>query len=175
MSTCSLATEGGQLEMLQYLYQQGCPLNREAHWEWGICTLAAGNGDFEMLKWARQEGCEWNYSTSEAAAENGHVSMLQYLGSQRAEASIAEDPHELLYHAVMGGQVAVLQWAYANGFSLLHDTMSSTLCWTAANSGHFETLKWLRSMGVPWNNKAQCEEDALWHPQIAQWIASQEE
>ena len=52
--TCVAATQGGHLEILKMLRQNGCGWN-----QW-VCLTAARNGHLEVLKWARENGAPWD-------------------------------------------------------------------------------------------------------------------
>ena len=69
--TCFHAAHGGQLEILQWLRAEGCPLGR------GICYHAVEQGHVEVLRWARENGCPWDTGTrAQAAAELGYTDDL---------------------------------------------------------------------------------------------------
>ena len=51
------AAEGGNLAMLQWLKNEGCP------WDNRTCAYAAKNGHMDVLKWARGENCPWDEVT----------------------------------------------------------------------------------------------------------------
>jgi hypothetical protein len=53
---------GGQLEVLEWLRENGCP------WNESTCAYAAWDGHLELLQWARANGCPWNGSTCAYAA-----------------------------------------------------------------------------------------------------------
>jgi len=48
---CAAAAQGGHLEVLKWLRDNGCP------WGAKTCTCAAVEGHLEVLKWAREQGC----------------------------------------------------------------------------------------------------------------------
>ena len=60
---CAGAGRGGDLEILQWLRENGCP------WDWSTCGWAAREGHTEVLRWARENGCEWEYQIRDFAAE----------------------------------------------------------------------------------------------------------
>ena len=78
---------------------------------------AAEGGHLHVLKWLRANGCPWDEGTCEKAAEGGHL--------------------------------AVLRWARANGCPWDEQTCSS-----AAFGAHLELLQWARANGCPWDEKA---------------------
>ena len=72
--TCSAAAvSGGHLECLKYLHEIGCP------WDEWTCTEAARGGHLECLKYLHEEGCPWDEWTCTEAAGGGHLECLKYL------------------------------------------------------------------------------------------------
>ena len=74
--TCTGAASGGHFEILKYLHEKGCPWNEEA------CSEAAYRGHLECLKYAHEKGCPWEEEACSAAAVEGHLECLQYLLKQ---------------------------------------------------------------------------------------------
>jgi hypothetical protein len=127
------AAKTGQLEVLQWLRENGCP------WDEYTCHHAAEGGHLEVLQWLRANGCPWNASTCGSAAEGGQLEVLQWLranGCPWDECTCAE--------AAGGGHLEVLQWARANGCP-----WNVSTCSGAANGGHLEVLRWTRANGCP--------------------------
>ena len=50
---CRHIAEGGNLEVLKWAREAGCP------WDVRTCWMAAKGGHLEVLKWAREQGCPW--------------------------------------------------------------------------------------------------------------------
>ena len=71
--TCSGAARIGHLECLKYLHEKGCPWNERT------CWAAARGGHFDILKYLHEKGCPWNERTCWAAASGGHFDILKYL------------------------------------------------------------------------------------------------
>jgi hypothetical protein len=65
------AAEGGHLEVLKFLREDGCP------WSKTICRYAASNGHLHVLKWLRENECPWDWSTCYGAAKYGHFEALR--------------------------------------------------------------------------------------------------
>ena len=138
------AAKGGHLEVLKWVTDNGCPMNRHA-WDTAVagghvavlvwlmehfrskqleasigyatrttCVMAAENGQLAVLQWAREMDCEWDAGTCGMAARGGHL--------------------------------AVLQWARANGCA-----WNSGTCIRAAQGGHLQVLQWARSNSCPWD------------------------
>ena len=50
----SRAAWGGNLEVLKWLHNTGCP------WDSWTCAAAAYGGHLDVLQWAREHGCPWD-------------------------------------------------------------------------------------------------------------------
>ena len=68
----SHAAQGGNLELVQWLCDEGCP------WDHWTCCGAAGSGNLEVLQWLRAEGCPWDYVTCVEAVKRSHVDILRW-------------------------------------------------------------------------------------------------
>ena len=110
---------------------------------WQICARTARYGALASLQWARANGCDWNEATCSAAAEGGHLEVLQWLRGPIAGCNWNADTCMM---AAGGGHIAVLKWARANGCDWNADT-----CMMAAEGGHLAVLKWARANGCDWN------------------------
>jgi hypothetical protein len=80
------------------------------------------------------------------AAQNGHISVLEWLKWNNLERSFsANDASLIAHHAAKGGQVAVLD--FVKDHSMLLTTSNSIardcLCGEAANNGNLHVLDWL--------------------------------
>ncbi|KAG5191836.1 hypothetical protein JKP88DRAFT_159936 [Tribonema minus] len=83
---CDAAARGDQLATLQWLHQNGCPLDP------GLCSVAARCGNVEMLEWARSMGCPW------------HNNLIIYA---------SKPPHHCA--DLSRKRLAAVEWALANG------------------------------------------------------------
>src|SRR5207302_593118 len=70
---CAWAASNGNLKMLQWLREKGCP------WDASTCSYAAQGGHLEVLQWARDQGCPWDASICAYAANAGHLEILRLL------------------------------------------------------------------------------------------------
>jgi hypothetical protein len=132
---CAKAAEEGQLQVLQWLKENGCPCNILT------CAAAARYGHLACLQWARENGCRWNSDITTAAAKNGHLSCLQWARENGCDWYVS-----ICYAAALNGHLSCLQWARANGCLWDEDT-----CSNAALNGHLSCLQWARENGCPWN------------------------
>ena len=69
---CAEMAQNGNLELLQFLHENGCP------WDEDTCSEAALGGHLECLKYAHDNGCPWDESTCFIAAFYGHLECLKY-------------------------------------------------------------------------------------------------
>ena len=70
--TCTGAAQYGSLKCLQYAHENGCP------WDEKTCSNAAKYGSLECLKYAHENGCPWDDWTCSNAAKKGHQECLKY-------------------------------------------------------------------------------------------------
>jgi hypothetical protein len=49
-----LFAETGQLEVLEWVTEEGCPLTEDA------CVAGARGGQIPSLQWIREQGCPWD-------------------------------------------------------------------------------------------------------------------
>ena len=96
----------GHINVLQYLYENGYPLNTDEN----ICTAAARGGKLETLVWLHEIGCPWDTYTCTVAALGGHLEVLRYLHEQ----GCPWNSNVCLFAAERGHHV-VLQYALENG------------------------------------------------------------
>jgi hypothetical protein len=69
------------------------------------------------------------------------------------------------------GMVDALQWLYVSK----RCTFTSNTCYTAALHGNLDTLKWLRSVGTPWNQSVYSAAVLGKHPLVTEYIKSNSE
>ena len=96
---CWRMARNGNLELLQFLRENGGPWN-----DW-TCWSAAQNGHLECLKYAHENGCPWNprwnadtfliEDVCSNAARNGHLECLKYAHEKGCPGS-AKYAHHLL-------------------------------------------------------------------------------
>ena len=48
-------------------------------WDDWTCSAAAEGGHLEVLQYAHEKGCPWNARTCTEAARGGHLEVLKYL------------------------------------------------------------------------------------------------
>jgi hypothetical protein len=75
----TLAALTGRLDILQYLYAEGCVLDNQVC---GAATSIAGQSNMEILKWLQSEGCEFDSNVLNAAVQYGNIPVVKWLRSQ---------------------------------------------------------------------------------------------
>jgi hypothetical protein len=76
-STIERAAKQGNLLMVKYCVENGCPMNA------GACERAALKGHLDVLKYLHENGCPWNWWACSYAHKNNHVDCLNYLIEQK--------------------------------------------------------------------------------------------
>ena len=75
--TINRAAKQGNLAMVKYCVDDGCPLDEYA------CMCAAGNGHLDVLKYLHENDCPWNSWACSYAHEYNHIDCLNYLIEQK--------------------------------------------------------------------------------------------
>ena len=135
--TCAAAT-GGHLKVLKWLHNHGCP------WDRWTCAYAAGSGHLRMLQWARQHNCPWTWATPAFAAEGGHLAVLQWA----REHGCPWDYYTCML-AAEAGQLEVLQWVRENNATGDVWSENRVRLWCAAGPREQEVLTWLDELIAP--------------------------
>lgn len=109
------------------------------------CSCAAGKGKLDVLQEVRRLGGPWDEGTSQAAAQGGHLHVLQWLraGPMKARCPWDERTCEA---AARGGHIDVLRWMRQRKCKWDEGT-----CFAAATKGHLAVLQWARKNACPWD------------------------
>ena len=75
--TINRAALQGNLSMVKYCVENGCPMN------WLACSFAAREGHLDVLKYLHENDCPWNSSACSYAHENNQIDCLNYLIEQK--------------------------------------------------------------------------------------------
>jgi hypothetical protein len=146
-AACSHAARGGNLEVLEWLHNTGCPSGNAL-----TMDVAAFGGHLEVVKWLHYHGCPWNNWSNPAE----HSMEQEEIGV-----------YDVFDSAVYGGHVEVLRWAREHGAPWVGDTM---VCQVAAQGGHLEVLQWLREQGCQWNNWTSAYAARGRQLEVLQWV-----
>jgi hypothetical protein len=123
---CAAAARLGNMEVLAYLYDAGCPLDEAS------CAGAAHRGDLAMLMWLRERGCPWTFHTFSRAAAEGRLEVLKWMhanGCPRDEMACIR--------AAEWGRLEALQWLRSIG-----SPWDMDVCTMAAASRQWAVLDW---------------------------------
>jgi len=101
--TCAYAARSGHLRVLQWAREHHCP------WDWLTPAWAAEHGHLEVLQWAREHGCPWNEGTSRCAARAGHLEVLQWVRENDATGQVWNE-NTVRIHASGPRKQEVLTW-----------------------------------------------------------------
>jgi hypothetical protein len=75
--TINAAAEQGNLAMVKYCFDNGCPMDDYA------CLCAAEKGHLDVLKYLHEHDCPWNSQACYWAHENNRIDCLNYLIEQK--------------------------------------------------------------------------------------------
>ena len=70
--TIGWAVFHGNLEMVKYCVENGCPM------DWKACANAAWQGHLDVLKYLHEHDCPWNSSACRCAHQFNHIDCLNY-------------------------------------------------------------------------------------------------
>jgi hypothetical protein len=155
---CEEAAATGNLTLLQYARQSGCP------WR-STCYFAALNGHLEILQWMHAQrhinSRQLRYDVSSAALRGGHLNVVQWAHSNGFNQLNVCDA------GVRYGHRHIIEWGLAAGYSC---SLRNNICFSAAQNGFLDVLKWAHSQGYPfdiWTCQAAAERG---HLTILQWL-----
>eukprot|EP00953_Heterococcus_sp_UTEX-ZZ885_P002106 1644-Heterococcus_DN1.PRE.5 len=133
------AAESGDMQLLQYLKQQGGMFSED------VMRAAAHAGDVHLCRYLYDEQCPWDTTACENAAHGGHVDTLRWLHEQ----DCPWDPYTVRSAAAVGGHADVLN--YMHRFEPIASAAELTeLLNTAGAFGHIAAAQWLRHHGARW-------------------------
>jgi hypothetical protein len=75
--TINMAANKGNLAMVKYCVENGCPMDAYA------CNLAAREGHLDVLKYLHENDCPWDSWACRWAHLNNHNDCLNYLIEQK--------------------------------------------------------------------------------------------
>ncbi len=118
--------------------------------------IASTRGTLKSVRALVEAGADVNYSTSGgwtaamAAADNGHLAVLQYLASKKADLNArTRMGRTVLMRAAFHGQTAVAKYLLSKGAKVGEvDQNGVTALMLAAQQGHDATVKALLSAGA---------------------------
>jgi hypothetical protein len=75
--TIYVASRQGNLSMVKYCVDNGCPMN------WLACSFAAREGHLDVLKYLHENDCPWNSEACSYAHRYNQIDCLNYLIEQK--------------------------------------------------------------------------------------------
>jgi len=75
--TIDRAARQGNLEMVKYCVENGCPMYEDA------CYCAASEGHLDVLKYLHENDCPWDSGACLYAHYRNHIDCLNYLIEQK--------------------------------------------------------------------------------------------
>ena len=132
--TSALAAEGGNLDCLKYLHENGCP------WDLDTPNMAGLNGHLDCLKYAHENGCPWNSSTTAHISNRGQFECLRY-----AYENGCPWEQSVTWNAAMVGNLELLKYTIENGCPMNSYTSSRAACY-----GNLECLQYIYKNGCEW-------------------------
>ena len=154
---CDIAIKYSNLNLLKYLYENGCPMNDCS------CSIAASSGSLECLKYAYEHGYSLSKDVCSKAVQNKHLECLKY-----AHKNGCLLDEYLCSISAENKDLECLKYAYENGaywdFTLYpYSTFSIDILKYAHKSGKLSSnimifagfniiyLKYLHENNFPWH------------------------
>lgn len=126
----------GWVRVIEWAQRHGCRLDSS------LCVTAAGAGHLAVIEWAY--GTEkWPMGGPPGAKYGSHHCACGEHHPDRASKWIDSD--ECAHAAAAGGHTHVIAWLRGKA------PMHASVCDTAAQHGHIETIAWTRSYRCPWD------------------------
>jgi len=161
--TSAEAARGGNLNVLQYLRENNCPMNELCYSE------AARGGHMHILRWLQEINCSSNTWSYIMAIQGGFYHVIQWLDSQQCPFnewsftwSINEDDY-----SSDDTEIHMLTCAKARGYNINDPPLVSTM---AAQHGQLDILKWLKEKNLPWDEWTTAAAAYAGHLHILQWL-----
>ena len=148
--------------MMQWLHEQGVPLNVADEDGDQPIHCAAGGGHLAIIQWLHERGVPLDVAGNDgtqaihAAAVNGHLAIIQWLHERGVPLDVAnttDDGRQPIHYAAMFGQLAIIQWFHKRGVPLdvASDSGRQPIDFALRNSHrphHQAVVKWLREQTV---------------------------
>jgi Ankyrin repeats (many copies) len=132
-SCCSYAGLNGNLDILKWLRDQGCP------WDNNTINQAARKGHTHIIEWARANGCDWDYGAYDWPIDDGNFEMVKYLCVSGCPCN-----EYTCGRAAYCGNLEILQYLHSKGCPWDEDTIHS-----AHEGGHTHIVEWALANGCP--------------------------
>ena len=172
--TCQNAAEGGHLDVLKWLRSQDPP----CPWDWETSYFAEIKGKTEVLAWLRKEGCPYIANSTLQLSE---AQLKDHVESERRKGKITADWLLTFVGALEEGEkgkrkVLMNALAECEGYGHLAKGFRLETCHNAAENGHLDVLKWVRSQDppCPWDEETCDYATYHGHLDVLKWLRSQD-
>lgn len=153
-----------------------------------VCEEAVDKGNKNIIRWAIAEGEKLEPYLFHIAAQSGNIGMIEWL----MDLGCPMDAQAMI-GAIRGDHFDTLKWLDTNGFPTSKYVLDEMACfgnktmlsWAiidqewpldavacagAARGGHLEILKWLRSLGCPWDGFTTRAAALGGHKEVYDWV-----
>jgi hypothetical protein len=137
--TSACSAEGGHIELLQWLKQQGVVFTAYTMYR------AAQSGQGSVCIYLHTEGCKWDERVMFTAAYHGHWGAVRKLCEHNCPCSTENICHIAAQQGDIEHMTYMLQQQEAVSAGLLSRMLNS-----AGVKGHLTTAQWLRQRGADW-------------------------
>jgi hypothetical protein len=151
-STCELAAESGNFELIKLLRKEQFP------WDYKTCKKAALNGHFEILKWAIENSCIINPKVLLASYNSGKLEISNFVETKLLKSYDLPNLFKsdiiffskAFYASVRGGNLDIVKYIFnfRNSWKNLDLT-----CHIAAGEGYIHIIEWAIKNGLSWNSE----------------------
>lgn len=140
-SPMSMAIEHNELDLVKAMHRAGLP------WSSSSAAAAATVNNLEILKFVHISGCSWDgRKVAYSAAYNGRIDCLKYTKEQGT--TFDEQTLECACESNLDCTKYVCEQVDR---TTLSEWLTCSKCETSARTGSLEILKFLRSIGCPWD------------------------
>ncbi|GFH53190.1 hypothetical protein CTEN210_09666 [Chaetoceros tenuissimus] len=175
-NTNYFGVESGNMELLQYLLDNGCVFESDAYeciaqedkerkqlevYKWlhqnnvpwdeeDTCSDIASKGNLDALIYARTHGCPWNQWVIYSAVGNADFEMVKYCLENDCPIGDNDLCCESLCNSDVDYEKSLKVLKLLRKFNI---PWNEKTCESAAQFGNIEALKWARNEGCPWDER----------------------
>ncbi|AJF97763.1 ankyrin repeat protein [Pandoravirus inopinatum] len=156
---CKRAVRRGDLELIKWLVDRGCPLDVDA-----MVRDAMEHDRLDILDWLHNRGVGWSrqrFVCLYAGLISRRLDVILWLHARGVPLDV-----DMCTAAAVAGRMDVLRWAVDNGC-----VFTPGACEAVARTGNLQMLMWLRSHGCPWD-EATCD-NGVAHLDVLRWARAQ--
>jgi len=144
----STAAEGGHLEVLQWLHEE-----KNVRFNEHLASDACRGGHIHVLEWLINKQFPLLSGCFPSAAGGGHIDVLEWLRKKEYR-TFREAAGKIFNAAAANGQVKVLNWLLEKDeYDFLAKQYSAGACPYAAFKGKLNVLKWFHEKKCPMDEK----------------------